>query len=191
MPTGWEVKSLVSLAKIILGQSPSSDSNYKSNIGLPLANGAAGYKNGLIVPEIYTSTPTRVCTKDDMVFCIRATIGNLTHAEGDYCLGRSVAAVRPELKELHEIIYYALDMEMETFKRQAAGSIIVGITKEDLEQMKVLVPDHKAIAGFHDLCSKILLRIRLNYKETLELTRLRDFLLPLLINGEVSISVKG
>lgn len=188
VPRGWEVKELVSISKIIMGQSPSSDSYNASQIGLPLVNGAADFKNGLIEANVYTDAPTRTCKKDDLVFCIRATIGNLTHAEADYCIGRSVAAARPNSKEMHEVLYYAILSEMRSFMHKAAGSIIVGITKEDLEQMLVLIPERIALEKFHNLIFYIFTRLRQNNIESQELTRLRDFLLPLLMSGEVRIS---
>lgn len=55
---------------------------------------------GIIKAKKHTIKPTRVCNKNDLVFCIRATIGNNTFADKQYCLGRGVAAITP-----HESLY--------------------------------------------------------------------------------------
>jgi type I restriction enzyme, S subunit len=187
IPDGWQVKKLKQIATIIMGQSPQSHSYNKEKNGTPLINGAADYNNGLLVPEIFTTEPTRVCEKDDLVFCIRATIGNLTFAEDSYCLGRGVAAVRPNDLDLNELIYFNLLWEIERFKKQATGSIIIGITKDDLTDSLFLLPPENILKRFHENISPIFSKLRSLNRENQELTVLRNWLLPMLMNGQVEV----
>jgi len=136
IPEGWEVKELHKIAKCLMGQSPKGESYNQDGIGTPLLNGPADYENGALKGRTYTTEPTRLCQKDDLVLCIRATIGNLVYSEQEFCLGRGVAAVRANDKRLSELIYFLLIQEIERFKVQATGSIIVGITKDDLIESK-------------------------------------------------------
>jgi len=100
IPEGWEVKELNKIAKCLMGQSPKGESYNQDGIGTPLLNGPADYENGALKGRTYTTEPTRLCQKDDLVLCIRATIGNLVYSEQEFCLGRGVAAVRANDKKL-------------------------------------------------------------------------------------------
>jgi type I restriction enzyme S subunit len=188
IPEGWEVKELQEIAKCLMGQSPKGESYNQDGIGTPLLNGPADYENGTLKGRTYTTEPTRLCQKDDLVLCIRATIGNLVYSEQEFCLGRGVAAVRANDKKLSELIYFLLIQEIERFKVQATGSIIVGITKDDLIESKCLIPKNDLINSFHNLIKPQFDKIRVNLKENQKLTELRDWLLPMLINGQVKVN---
>ncbi|WP_299781724.1 restriction endonuclease subunit S [uncultured Formosa sp.] len=187
IPEGWEVKELQNISKCIMGQSPKGESYNKDEIGIPLLNGPADYENGALKGRTYTTSPTRLCAKNDMVLCIRATIGNLVYSEQEFCLGRGVAAVRPNEERFSELVFYLLLQEIERFKIQATGSIIRGITKDDLTESKCLIPSDNLIDTFHSQVKPIFDKIRINKIENLKLSELRDWLLPMLMNGQVRV----
>jgi type I restriction enzyme S subunit len=188
IPEGWEVKDLHEVAKCIMGQSPKGESYNQNGIGTPLLNGPADYENGALKGRTFTTEPTRLCQKNDLVLCIRATIGNLVYSEQEFCLGRGVAAVRANDRRLSELIYFLLIQEIERFKVQATGSIIVGITKDDLIESKCLIAKDDIIHSFHSQIKPQFDKIRINKKENQKLTELRDWLLPMLMNGQVKVS---
>lgn len=187
IPEHWKVESLENVAKIIMGQSPKGSSYNSEGIGTPLINGAADYSGLLLTPQTYTTAPTRICKQDDLVFCIRATIGNLTIADKEYCMGRGVSAVRP-LNVLHySQIYYHLQLQIEIFNRQAVGSVIVGITKDDLTKSKIVVPPDNISRQFEEMMSPMFNKQKELARENQSLSALRDWLLPMLMNGQVTV----
>jgi len=188
IPETWESKKLKEIATIIMGQSPKSESYNTEKKGIPLINGAADYERRLLLPKVYTTAPTRLCQKDDMIFCIRATIGNLTFAENTFCLGRGVAGVRSKELFLTEQIYFRLLQEIERFKKQATGSIIVGITKDDLLDSFSAIPPSHISERFHLLLAPLFAKLRLINFENYQLSELRDWLLPMLMNGQVKVN---
>lgn len=188
IPENWEIKRLEECSTLIMGQSPKSESYNTKGNGTPLVNGAADYNNSLLLPNVFTTSPTRICKKNDMVFCIRATIGNLTFAEDIFCLGRGVAAVRPNDPRLDELVYFFLLQEIERFKKQAVGSIIVGITKDDLADAIFTLPSEELLTKFHSIVSPIFLRQRSINKENQKLIELKNWLLPMLMNGQVRVN---
>lgn len=188
IPEGWRVNELKEIAKCIMGQSPNGESYNQNGIGIPLLNGPADYENGALKGRTFTTEPTRLCQKDDLVLCIRATIGNLVYSEKEFCLGRGVAAVRPNESRFSELIYYILIQEIERFKVQATGSIIVGIKKDDLIESKCLIPSDELMNSFHFLVNPMFDKIRINLNESQQLVELRDWLLPMLMNGQVKVN---
>lgn len=187
IPKGWEVKHIQDIGTCIMGQSPKGESYNKEGNGIPLLNGPADYENGSLCGRTFTTLPTRLCQKDDLVLCIRATIGNLVYAESEFCLGRGVAAVRPRIENSSEYVYYLLENEIEVFKIRATGSIIKGITKDDLTLAKVPLPKSDLLKAFSNIIKPQFDKIRFNKRENAELTKLRDWLLPMLMNGQITI----
>lgn len=134
-------RKLKEVCKIIMGQSPKGSSYNNKNIGLPLLNGAADYKNQLFNPKQYTSQPTRTAKKGDIIFGVRATIGNFAIADGEYCIGRGVSAIRVNEKIISKkYLINILKKRIQLLKDKAAGSTIKGIKKEDLTEMIISIP---------------------------------------------------
>ena len=175
------------LGSIIMGQSPKGESYNFENIGIPLINGAADYQNGYLKPQKYTSMPTKVCKKGDLIFCIRATIGLIVVSNEEYCLGRGVAGIINTYDYYKEYVYHLINNSINEFKRMATGSVIVGITRDDIGKMKVSVPSEKQIIKFHTVQKPIFDKIENIREENKTLVQLRDTLLPKLMNGEIDL----
>lgn len=132
---------LSDVSQIIMGQSPKGASYNKKGVGLPLLNGAADYKGQIFNPNQYTSEPTRITVKGDIIFGVRATIGNFAISDGQYCIGRGVSALRVN-EELVDKMYLLrlLKGKIYKLKHSAAGSTIKGIKKSDLANMSITLP---------------------------------------------------
>lgn len=185
IPEGWDVQTLENLGNLIMGQSPKSTSYNNKKEGLPLINGAAELQKDKIEITKYTSEPTRICKKEDLIFCIRATIGNINYADKSYCLGRGVGAFRVTEKEYVEYMFLTLRNILNMYNKILTGSIIVGITKEDLLQQNIIKPKNDVITQFYNKVHFMAEKMKSIKKENQELISLRDFLLPLLMNGQV------
>ena len=187
IPKGWEVVELNKLAKLTMGLSPKSESYNTDYIGTPLLNGAADFNNGLIKANKFTIQPTRICEKGDLVFCIRATIGNITFADQEFCLGRGVAALKPLSGSYIGLIYFNLDMAMERLKANATGSVILGLSKPDINNLKIILPSEDILNRFSEISNNIL-NFKHNFEREIgELIDIRDSLLPKLMSGEIRV----
>ena len=187
IPKGWEVVELNKLAKLTMGLSPKSESYNTDYIGTPLLNGAADFNNGLIKANKFTTQPTRICEKGDLVFCIRATIGNITFADQEFCLGRGVAALKPLSGSYIGLIYFNLDMAMERLKANATGSVILGLSKPDINNLKIILPSEDILNRFSEISNNIL-NFKHNFEREIgELIDIRDSLLPKLMSGEIRV----
>ena len=189
IPEKWRVLRLSEISKCIMGQSPKGFTYNNLANGPPLINGPADYKYGSIFCKTYTTQPTRMCCKDDLVLCIRATIGNLVYSEGDFCLGRGVAAIRPNQKSYSELIYFHLLNQIKIYQKLATGSIIKGISKDDLENFYCLIPDKIILDKFHQTIKPIFDLQRILKKENIFLSESNSWLLPLLINKQAFFKI--
>ena len=62
-----------------------------------------------------------------------------------------------------------------------------GLNQEDLKSIKILVPNQKNINDFYTYSEKSLISIFKNANQSKELQSLRDWLLPMLMNGQISV----
>lgn len=187
IPEGWNLNKLNEISKLIMGLSPKSSTYNEEGEGLPLLNGAADFNGSSLAPKRYTSDPKRISIKSDLILCIRATIGNLTYSDSEYALGRGVAAIRPYKREYSELLYHFVLRSINRLKAQATGSVISGLSKPDLENITILVPDDKKLNKFHNVFSSIQLKQQQLSEENIRLVNIRDTLLPKLLSGEIEL----
>ena len=70
-------------------------------------------------------------------------------------------------------------------KVKASGSTFNSIVTNDIEWTRLVSPEPWAIAEFCKTVRPMFDRIEAAHRENLELIQLRDWLLPLLMNGQV------
>ncbi|WP_414834565.1 restriction endonuclease subunit S [Bacillus altitudinis] len=188
IPTGWEIGKLTDIAELIMGQSPKSSTYNIEGVGLGLINGASDFKEGIITPLKYTTDPKRIAKQGDFIFGVRATVGNVTHVDKEYAIGRGAGATRVLNKNYKEFLYFHLINGINFLESTASGSVYINLTKKDLEDIKLVLPPEEVIKHFHARFSSLLNMKFDKYEENNSLTSLRDTILPKLLSGEIELS---
>lgn len=67
------------------------------------------------------------------------------------------------------------------------GATMAAIGNNDMKNIKLLVPSSDVIASFHEAARPMLQKIDQNRQESQKLAVLRDWLLPMLMNGQVKV----
>ena len=83
---------------------------------------------------------------------------------------------------------YCLKKLEGTSATKTGGSTLQNVSQDTLKRLFVLIPDREIVRRFNTVISPILEKNYNNMKENYTLTRLRDYLLPLLMNGQVRVS---
>lgn len=73
----------------------------------------------------------------------------------------------------------------------ASGAAQPNISNEQINNIALLLPKEKLILKFNSSLSPCYSRILNNQKENQELASLRDWLLPMLMNGQVTVASTG
>jgi len=137
---GWEVKKLVNVSRINMGQSPPSSSYNNENIGLPFYQGNAdfGYKYPNI--EKYCSEPKKIANPNDILMSVRAPIGALNIANKKCCIGRGLCSITVFKSNSREYVYMYLKNIRELLKSEGTGSTFKAISKRNLENIDINIP---------------------------------------------------
>lgn len=82
---------------------------------------------------------------------------------------------------------YCLKRLEGTSATKTGGSILQNVSQDTLKSLFVLIPDREVLRQFNAVMSPILEKIHSNIDENNELSKLRDWLLPLLMNGQARV----
>ena len=91
-------------------------------------------------------------------------------------------------KNLKEYAFFSLKQNEEFAKNKSGGSIMPNISQDSLKDTTISFPPIKLLGKFNKIVSPFFEQIIKNRQESTNLAQLRDFLLPLLMNGQVTVN---
>ncbi len=109
---------------------------------------------------------------------------NVKHYSGKFNAYQRTYVLSPHPK-YYGLLYLASLYRINSFKSASAGSIVKFITKGDIENIPVFIPEDEILLSQMDQILALQEKINL---ESEELGSLRDWLLPMLMNGQATIS---
>ena len=142
IPSNWKWARFTELITLISGRDLNA-SEYSSDlaVGIPYLTGASNFENGLISTNRYTSAPTVISQKGDLLITVKGTIGEMAfNAYPEAHIARQIMAIRTTSALNINFVRYVLLFEMSKLK-QKANSMIPGISRQDLlEEILPLPP---------------------------------------------------
>jgi type I restriction enzyme S subunit len=187
IPDEWEDKELSEVANITMGQSPSGSSYNERGKGAVFFQGSTDFGYRFPTVRQYTTEPSRLAKLGDILLSVRAPVGTLNIADGDCCIGRGLAALNSK-NSADSFLFYVMLYFKQTFdRRNTSGTTFGSITKDDLFSLKLVYPSLDILREYDKKVSTYNLKIFNNHKQNKELIRLRDWLLPMLMNGQVTV----
>ena len=183
IPANWEIVSLSTIATVIQGNSPDGSTLNETGEGMIFFQGKTDF--GFRFPEIriYTTAPYRLAEKFDTLLSVRAPVGDVNMAHEKCCIGRGLAAI---YSDYPSFVYYTLKKLKPCFEKIGnIGTTFDSITKDDVMTLKICIPPTELIKNFENLVSKFDKEIFNKTDESHQLAELRNWLLPMLMNGQV------
>jgi len=186
IPEKWKIGRLSDLAKVTMGQSPSSDFYNETGEGLPFHQGVTNFGFRFPTTTTYSTEGARKADKGDILFSVRAPVGRINVASIDMIIGRGLAAIKSVSGNQSFLLYY-LKYLFQTEDLIGGGAIFASVTKNDLNNFSVVIPNTSTIEKFESLIhplDELILNIS---NKHLILKNSRDLLLPKLVTGEISV----
>lgn len=205
IPEGWEVKTInESVEKIIdhRGKTPKKlGGDWSNNKDDIIALSAKIVKNGYLIKledanrvskELFDKWMPEKLRDGDVLLTSEAPAGEMYFILGktDYCMSQRLFALRANPKViLPSLLYYEIAKGNAHFQIQGSlsGSTVFGIRQDVLRTINVLVPNTKVQTQFDDKVLPILKKIKILVQQNQKLSELRDWLLPMLMNGQVTV----
>ena len=188
IPQGWSNGVLSDVANITMGQSPDGSSYNEDGEGIIFYQGSTDF--GLRFPDIrqYTTSPSRYANKGDILMSVRAPVGALNIANNDCCIGRGLSALSSKIGSMTHLYYLMNDFRLKFEGMNSAGTTFGSITKDELFSLPVVIPTKSVISEFEQVCEPIFDKQMIIGEEINALTKQRDELLPLLMNGQATVN---
>lgn len=171
IPEKWSVKKIGELTEVITGK---EDANFSTQNGK--------YKfftcsNEILQCDVSAFEGSSILIAGNGDF-------NVKHYTGRFNAYQRTYVLIPRDISLYCIMYISALYKINSFKRGSNGSIVKFITKNDVENIDVLIPNQKEL--LKEL-NKIIFKIEKNNMENDKLKELKEFILPLLMNGQINI----
>ena len=188
IPIAWKSGAFSDIANITMGQSPDGSSYNEKGEGIVFYQGSTDF--GIRFPSVrmYTTSPSRYAKQGDILMSVRAPIGAVNIANSDCCIGRGLSAINSKKGSITYIYYVIHYLKVRFDSLNTAGTTFGSITKDELFSLPVIIPSEKILERFEAICKPIFNKQMEIGFEIESLTRQRDELLPLLMNGQLTVN---
>jgi len=187
IPEGWSNGELEDIANITMGQSPPGESYNAGGEGTVFYQGCTDFGNRFPTVRQYTTQPSRLAQEGDILLSVRAPVGTLNIAKENCCIGRGLAALNSKNNCIAYLFGVMVNLKQIFDRRNVDGTTFGSITKDDLFSLKVVRPDIEVLKRYHNVVNPAFEKQNKIELENQKLAELRDWLLPMLMNGQVKV----
>ena len=196
IPQGWTAAKIKDVAQTYSGGTPTStNSEYYDGGNIPWIN-SGGLNNSIITSttnyiteEGLKNSSAKLYPQDTILVALYgATAGKVSLLSFEACSNQAVCGVIPPNKIMTTYIRYYLFSLYEHFITLSSGSARDNISQDTIKNTILPIPQEKILKEYSDAVAPIISKIIANQKEMENLTKQRDELLPILMNGQASVN---
>jgi len=198
IPEGWTDGSLEKLGKIIGGSTPSTEvPEYFSTEGTPwitpkdlsdnIGNRFIQRGDMGVSEKGIKAASLKLLPAGTVLMSSRAPIGYLAVARNPVTTNQGFKSFVPENEFTTDYIYFTLKHFMKLIQANASGSTFKEISGGTLKAVKIHLPPDELVKKFTEFSSSLSSQQSVLERQNQEITQLRDWLLPMLMNGQVTV----
>ena len=129
-------KKLEEISTIIMGQSPKSCFYNQKGDGLPFLQGCTTFGRLYPTYDMWTTIYSKSANPNDVLFTVRAPVGDVNYCQQITAIGRGIAAIRAT-SVFPKYLYYLLEANNKLFASSSTGTIYQSINKDKLTQVEL------------------------------------------------------
>ena len=197
IPEGWENKTVNNLANVFNGATPSTadENNYGGEIVWITPKDLSDQKQKFVyrgernISQIgYDSCSTHILPPNTILMSSRAPIGLLAIAKAEICTNQGFKNFVPRTTNIATYLYYYLQAHIKQIEQLGTGTTFKEVSREDILKFPILKPNNTILDNWEARVTAINDKQLEIQKENENLIKQRDELLPLLMNGQVSVN---
>ncbi|MCH3982604.1 MAG: restriction endonuclease subunit S [Prevotella sp.] len=194
IPKGWYASNIGKVADILSGGTPSKAiPEYWDKGTIPFfgPTDCNGNTFQLQTKDHITEDGLKHCAsslyEEGVIFITaRGSIGKLVIVGTPMAMNQSCYALKSKTGEYEYLFFLTLQL-IEWLKAKGNGSVFKSIISSDIEESALCIGGEDIIALYCKSVKPIFEKIKSNSQEIINLIKQRDKLLPLLMNGQVSV----
>ena len=142
IPEDWSAMPLRDDVKLISGHHVLSQYCNTTGDGIPYLTGPADFPNGQIKQTKFTTKPTTLCDKEDILITVKGSgSGTIIDADSKYCISRQLMAIRV-MNWNSKFLFYSLLQHSSQIKDSSTG-LIPGLSRPDILNRLIAVPEEQ------------------------------------------------
>ena len=195
IPEGWGVSKIEDIAKTGSGGTPKSTNvSYYSNGEIPWINSGEleqtviiSTSNFITEEGLNNSSAKLFPSGTILVAMYGATAGKVSFLTFEASTNQAICAIM--LKDIR-MRYYLKNVIEDLYQylvKLSTGSARDNLSQDMIKNIKVVIPSNDILDRYYDFSNNIIKEITKKQQENEKLTQLRDWLLPMLMNGQVKV----
>jgi type I restriction enzyme S subunit len=195
IPKAWYADNICKIANILSGGTPSKAvGDYWNNGTIPFF-GPTDYNGNVFqikTADHITQKGLEHCASSlfeegIVIITARGSIGKLVIVGTPMAMNQSCYALQSKEGEF-EYLYFLTTQLIDCLKAKGSGSVFKSIIASDIEHSILCVATENIVSDFCKKVKPLFEKLKTNTIEIAELTKQRDELLPLLMNGQASVN---
>lgn len=196
IPEGWGVEDLKDFeSKIITGKTPSraNSDNFGGEIPFITIGDIRGntfiYRTSESLTDLGANVQQNKYLPEGSlcVSCI-ATVGEIGFTTEWSHTNQQINSIVFEDETNRYYLYFALKNYFENANASAkTGNTFANMNKEDFSGIRIILPSKEIKNNFHEISEPYFAQIKCLQRQNQELIQFRDWLLPMLMNGQVKV----
>jgi type I restriction enzyme S subunit len=168
-----------------MGQSPPGSELNERGDGLPFFQGSADFNTVFPSFRVYCPTPRRTANEDDVLFSVRAPVGDCNIAKGECGIGRGLCAIRSKFASAGITYPWMKSITSDLQRASGEGVVFSSLSKAQLANCPVVVAPENVYKAADLILSPILQLMANLDEESISFESTRDTILPRLISGKL------
>ena len=198
IPKGWKAGTVGQLGDVVSGGTPTTThEDYYCNQGIAwiTPNDLSGNENKMFIShgerDITQSgldnSSAVLMPKHSVLLSTRAPIGYLAISNNEICTNQGFKSIVPNAGYHGYFIYYLLKRNVSAIAQQGVGTTFKEVSKDTLSNFAVPLPSKILANNFAEKVTPLCEKRCVLEEENRELERLRDWLMPMLMNGQARV----
>ena len=195
IPEGWYAENICKIANILSGGTPSKAvDEYWNNGTIPFfgPTDCNGSVFQIKTADHITQKGLEHCASSlfeegIVIITARGSIGKLVIVGTPMAMNQSCYALQSKEGE-YEYLYFLTTQLIDCLKAKGSGSVFKSIIASDIEHSTLCIATENVVSDFCKKVKPLFEKLKANTIEIAELTKQRDELLPLLMNGQASVN---
>ena len=198
IPKGWEVKSLGELGEIVGGSTPSTTNsdNFCNNgtawitpndLSKNQGNKFISHGEIDVTDSGIKDASLKKYPAGTVLMSSRAPIGYMAIARNEVTTNQGFKSFIPNKGFSKEFVFYAVKNSLKAIIQSSSGSTFKEVSSTTLRAIQTVLPNKNISNQYSQLVSEVFKKQDILEQQNQQLTQLRDFLLPMLMNGQVGV----
>lgn len=198
IPNTWHSTELSSYGKIISGGTPSTENEaFYADDGIAwitpndLSNNTSNMfishgERDISLQGLNNSSATLI-PSSSILLSTRAPIGYIAVSMNELTTNQGFKTLVPNDTNNTSFLYYLIKRNIPYLEQMGTGTTFKEVSKDSMEHLTVILPPNNVLAHFSQKIEPYMMLRKSSERETKKLISIKDWLLPMLMNGQATI----